>query len=74
MKLRALLPLALLLAGLLKKSMAFCVWVSPFAKRNARTYGPPGLEEDIAFCAREDRLDVVPRFSGMVGAAAEITL
>jgi 2-phosphosulfolactate phosphatase len=40
----------------------------------ARTYGPPGLEEDIAFCAREDRLDVVPRFSGMVGAAAEITL
>ena len=40
----------------------------------ARTYGPPGLEEDIAFCAREDRLDVVPRFSGMVGTAAEITL
>jgi 2-phosphosulfolactate phosphatase len=40
----------------------------------ARTYGPPGLEEDIAFCAREDRLDVVPRFSGMVGNAAEITL
>jgi 2-phosphosulfolactate phosphatase len=39
---------------------------------NARTYGPPGLEQDIAFCAREDALDVVPRFSGMVGAAAEI--
>jgi 2-phosphosulfolactate phosphatase len=39
---------------------------------NARTYGPPGLEEDIAFCAREDVLDVVPRLSGMVGAAAEI--
>jgi 2-phosphosulfolactate phosphatase len=38
----------------------------------ARTYGPPGLEEDIAFCAREDVLDVVPRFSRMVGAAAEI--
>ena len=38
----------------------------------ARTYGPPGLEEDIAFCAREDRLDVVPRFSQMVGTAAEI--
>jgi 2-phosphosulfolactate phosphatase len=40
---------------------------------NARTYGPPGLEEDIAFCARENVLDVVPRFAGMVGPAAEIT-
>jgi 2-phosphosulfolactate phosphatase len=39
----------------------------------ARTYGPPGLEEDIAFCARENVLDVVPRFAGMVGPAAEIT-
>jgi 2-phosphosulfolactate phosphatase len=39
---------------------------------NARTYGPPGLEEDIAWCAREDALDVVPRFAGMVGPAAEI--
>src|SRR5947208_1348667 len=28
----------------------------------ARTYGPPGLEEDIAFCARESVLDAVPRF------------
>src|SRR5438128_4965721 len=28
---------------------------------NARTYGPPGLEEDIAWCARESVLDVVPR-------------
>ena len=41
---------------------------------NARTYGPPGLEEDIAFCARESVLDVVPRFTGMRGPAAEITL
>jgi 2-phosphosulfolactate phosphatase len=40
---------------------------------NARTYGPPGLEEDIAFCARENVLDVVPRLAGMVGQAAEIT-
>ena len=40
---------------------------------NARTYGPPGLEEDIAFCAQENVLDVVPRLSGMVGPAAEIT-
>jgi 2-phosphosulfolactate phosphatase len=40
---------------------------------NARTYGPPGLEEDIAFCAQENVLDVVPRLTGMVGPAAEIT-
>ena len=40
----------------------------------ARTYGPPGLDEDIRFCAQESVLDVVPRFSGMVGTAAEITL
>ena len=41
---------------------------------NARTYGPPGLEEDIRFCARESVLDVTPRFAGMHGAAAEIML
>jgi 2-phosphosulfolactate phosphatase len=41
---------------------------------NARTYGPPGLEEDIAFCARESVLDVVPRLSRMVGTAAEIVI
>ena len=41
---------------------------------NARTYGPPGLDEDIAFCARENVLDVVPRLAGMVGSAAEITI
>lgn len=39
---------------------------------NARTYGPPGLEEDIVFCAREDVLDVVPFVCGMRGTAAEI--
>jgi 2-phosphosulfolactate phosphatase len=39
---------------------------------NARTYGPPGLEEDIAFCAQESVLGVVPRFTRMVGPAAEI--
>jgi 2-phosphosulfolactate phosphatase len=39
---------------------------------SARTYGPPGLEEDIAFCARESVLDVVPRFLRMHGPAAEI--
>jgi 2-phosphosulfolactate phosphatase len=39
---------------------------------NARTYGPPGLEADIRFCARENVLQTVPRFSRMVGPAAEI--
>ena len=39
----------------------------------ARTYGPPGLEEDIAFCAQVGILDVVPRLSRMVEGAAEIT-
>jgi len=41
---------------------------------SARTYGPPGLEEDIAFCAREDRLDVVPRVSRRLGTAVELRL
>jgi 2-phosphosulfolactate phosphatase len=41
---------------------------------SARTYGPPGLEEDLRFCARESVLDAVPRFAGMHGPAAEITL
>jgi 2-phosphosulfolactate phosphatase len=41
---------------------------------NARTYGPPGLEEDIRFCAQESVLAAVPRFAGMVGVAAEIAL
>jgi 2-phosphosulfolactate phosphatase len=39
----------------------------------ARTYGPPGLEEDIAFCAQVSVLDVVPRLNRMVDGAAEIT-
>jgi 2-phosphosulfolactate phosphatase len=39
----------------------------------ARTYGPPGLEQDIAFCAQVSELDVVPRLSRMVEGAAEIT-
>jgi 2-phosphosulfolactate phosphatase len=38
----------------------------------ARTYGPPGLEEDIAWCARESVLDVVPRLARLVDGAAEI--
>ena len=39
---------------------------------NARTYGPPGLEEDIAWVAQDNLLDVVPRLSRMVDGAAEI--
>ena len=46
----------------------------PLAGLNARTYGPSGLEADIEFCAQVDLLDVVPRFSRMVGPAAEITV
>jgi 2-phosphosulfolactate phosphatase len=38
----------------------------------ARTYGPPGLEQDIEWCARESVLDVVPRLERMVDGAAEI--
>jgi 2-phosphosulfolactate phosphatase len=39
---------------------------------NARTYGPPGLEEDLRWCTQENTLTVVPRFTRMVGAAAEV--
>jgi 2-phosphosulfolactate phosphatase len=40
---------------------------------NARTYGPPGLEDDLRWCTQENTLTVVPRVTRMVGAAAEIT-
>jgi 2-phosphosulfolactate phosphatase len=40
----------------------------------ARTYGPPGLEEDILFCSRESKLSVVPRLAGVTAAAAEIVV
>jgi len=39
---------------------------------DARTYGPPGLEADIAYCAQEDLLSTVPRYVRMVGPAAEL--
>jgi 2-phosphosulfolactate phosphatase len=39
---------------------------------NARTYGPPGLEDDLRWCTQENTLAVVPRLSQMVAAAAEI--
>jgi 2-phosphosulfolactate phosphatase len=41
---------------------------------NARTYGPPGLEEDIAYCAQEDLLAAVPRLTEATSVAAEIML
>ena len=41
--------------------------------RNLINHGPE-LEADIPYCARESVLDVVPRFTGMVGVAAEIRL
>jgi 2-phosphosulfolactate phosphatase len=41
---------------------------------NARTYGPPGLEDDLRWCTQENTLRVVPRFSRMVGTAAEIVV
>ncbi len=49
-------------------------FADPYEALTARTYGPPGLDDDIRFCARENVLDVVPRFTRMVGPAAEITL
>ncbi len=48
-------------------------WPDPLAGLNARTYGPPGLEADIEYCAQVDLLDAVPRFARMIGTAAEIT-
>lgn len=39
--------------------------------RNLINHGPE-LEGDIPYCARESVLDVVPRYTGMVGVAAEI--
>ena len=38
----------------------------------ARTYGPPGLEDDLRWCTQENTLEVVPRLSRVVGTAAEI--
>jgi len=47
-------------------------WPDPLEGLNARTYGPPGLEADIEFCAQIDLLDVAPVLSRMIGKAAEI--
>jgi phosphosulfolactate phosphohydrolase-like enzyme len=53
-------------------AMIASAYATPLEGLNARTYGPPGLEEDIAFCARESVLETVPRFAGMRGGAAEV--
>ena len=44
------------------------------ASRSARNLRRHGLEADIDWCARENALDVVPRFVRTVGAAAEVSL
>jgi len=69
---------ALLGAGRTDAAIAAAViaerFLDPVDGINARTYGPPGLEDDIAWVAQVDLLDVVPRFARMVGAAAEVAL
>jgi 2-phosphosulfolactate phosphatase len=47
-------------------------FATPLEGLNARTYGPPGLEADVEYCARVDILETVPRFARMIGSAAEI--
>jgi 2-phosphosulfolactate phosphatase len=47
-------------------------WPDPLQGLKARTYGPPGLDADIEFCAQVDILDVAPRLSRMIGTSAEI--
>ena len=44
------------------------------ASQSARNLHASGLDEDIAWCARESVLNTVPRYSRMVGTAAEVTL
>jgi len=42
------------------------------ASQSARNLVNAGLEEDIAWCARESVLDVVPRVAGRHGPAVEL--
>ena len=44
------------------------------ASRSAANLRDAGLGADVAWCARESVLDVVPRYRGMVGHAAEVTV
>jgi 2-phosphosulfolactate phosphatase len=58
--------------GATSAALVAAAYPDPLDGINARTYGPPGLEDDIAFVARVNVLDVVPRLTGMVAGAAEI--
>jgi 2-phosphosulfolactate phosphatase len=42
------------------------------ASRSAANLRRAGLADDVAWCARENVLDVVPRYAGMVGPAAAV--
>jgi 2-phosphosulfolactate phosphatase len=44
------------------------------ASQSARNLHASGLADDIAWCARESVLDVVPQLSRMLGPAAEVVL
>jgi 2-phosphosulfolactate phosphatase len=44
------------------------------SSQSARNLQASGLDGDIAWCARESVVDAVPRFSRMLGSAAEVTL
>jgi 2-phosphosulfolactate phosphatase len=44
------------------------------SSQSARNLLASGLDGDITWCARESVLDTVPRFSRMLGSAAEVTL
>jgi 2-phosphosulfolactate phosphatase len=44
------------------------------ASQSARNLQANGLQEDIAYCARTSALSVVPRFTRMLGPAAEVAL
>ena len=44
------------------------------SSQSARNLHASGLDADIAYCARESVLSTVPRFSRMLGPAAEVVL
>ena len=44
------------------------------ASRSAANLRGHGLEDDVAWCARENALEVVPRYVRRVGPAAEVSL
>ncbi|PWU25305.1 MAG: 2-phosphosulfolactate phosphatase [Candidatus Rokuibacteriota bacterium] len=44
------------------------------SSQSARNLRASGHADDIAWCARESLLDVVPRFSRMLGSSAEVLL